>query len=175
MNHELQHMQWVMLGVLGVLVIACGLLLLAVWLCLHLSQLLERVRATVGRFTTETRRHREELCGPTQTPMTATTKNHNGTIAAQQRTTISRHSVPSVMALVNTISPEPPVAAAMAPAGSNSVPPCLISVDRIQGDNVKLAFEAPKSTNIVREELLPEKSSVLSSQSSAREAVTHGA
>ena len=46
---ELIHLQWITLGSIGVLVVLCGLLLLVVWLALNLSQLLERVRATLLR------------------------------------------------------------------------------------------------------------------------------
>ena len=50
MTQELAALQWILLGSLGVLVIACGLLLLVVWLCLNLSEML-------GKFTTKSQRH----------------------------------------------------------------------------------------------------------------------
>jgi len=60
MEREIERLQWITLGSVVVLAVLCAGLLLIVWLALNLSQLLERVRATLGRFTTEARRHGDE-------------------------------------------------------------------------------------------------------------------
>ncbi len=53
MNRELVQLQYLTLGSLVVLTLLCGVLLIFVWLVMHFSQLLERVRATLGRVVSD--------------------------------------------------------------------------------------------------------------------------
>lgn len=69
MSHELQQLQWITLGSIVLLAGLCGLLLLVVWLALNLSQLLERVRATLLRRDERREVRDESQTAPLSTPI----------------------------------------------------------------------------------------------------------
>lgn len=50
MERELVHLQWVILAMIVALIVLSVLVTLAGWLVVNLSQLIERVRATLGRL-----------------------------------------------------------------------------------------------------------------------------
>lgn len=131
MERELEALQWITLGSIGVLIVLCGLLLAFVWQSMNFIQITERLRATLGSFTTEARWHgdlegADDDRGPPALSQQSVPGGESGTDPFRNGR--------------GGISPRP-VGQSTGTGSSPSVPPCLRGESFRSGQIVKVIHE----------------------------------